>query len=257
MTGRWAAAQERLQLQELWKCCFGDGYEVSGAFFDAFPPETHTRVISIESRVAAMVSWMPVTVCSDSAELPGAYIYAVATDPQYRGRGLCTALMRETEEIAFSQGAEFAALWPASASLFGFYGAMGYAPAFGAKTLRALPTGDALMLTELSPEEYRHLREAYVPKPFCRWDDAAFSYLAGTAVRFFRFPGGCGAYFPLPDGGIRVPELLGAKPEDFCSGLCAPYGIVTIPDNGENQGMLKWRGAPKTLPGVYLGFAFD
>lgn len=257
MIWRMARAEDRAALQALWELCFCDEPAVSGAFYDAFPPQAHTLVMAADDRVAAMVNWMPVTLCADGSSREGAYIYAVATHPEFRGQGLCRALMRESEQLLYAQGAEFAALWPASASLFGFYGAMGYEPAFSAETRRAEPAGKSLELTELLPEEYRRLRECFVPRPFCRWDSAAFSYLAATQVRFYRFAGGCGACFPLPDGGIRVPELLGAAPEDFCAALGVPYGIVTIPDTEGKQGMIKWRGTPCVSPSIHLGFAFD
>lgn len=257
MRSMWAQPNDRAALQALWKNCFGDGEDVSGAFFDAFPPETHTRVIKAESRVASMVSIMPVRLCAPDGDREGAYIYAVATDPEFRGRGLCRALMGETEPLLFSGGAEFLALWPAEESLFRFYGKMGYHPAFPSETRRVLPTGEGLPLAEISGEEYMRLRETPIKVPFCRWNHAAYTYLENTAVRFFRFPGGCGACFPLPGGGIRVPELLGVCPEDFCASLCAPFAVVTVPGGNSMQGMIKWRDKPQIPDPIHLGFAFD
>ena len=45
MISRQAKQAELLPLQALWERVFGDGPELTGAFWDRFPPEKHTRVI--------------------------------------------------------------------------------------------------------------------------------------------------------------------------------------------------------------------
>ena len=63
MISRWARPEEQTALQALWRRVFGDGPELTGAFWDRFPPEKHTRVIDRDG-LAAMASWIPVTLCT-------------------------------------------------------------------------------------------------------------------------------------------------------------------------------------------------
>ena len=254
MISRWARPAELPVLQDLWTRCFGDGPEVSGAFWGRFAPETHTRIVDRDG-IAAMASWMPVTLEGEA----GAYVYAVATAPEQRGRGLCRALMGEMEDALTAQGLAFAALCPAEASLYDFYAKMGYETAFFRCT-RQVTAGDVeIRLTPVGPSEYGALREQYLQTPHCVWNEASFAYLQATGARFYQLPDGCAAVASLPDGQIRIVELLG--PEENAAALCRSLGAssaeVSAPGMEQAQGMAKsLRFGQKTTP-AYLGFAFD
>ena len=63
MISRRAAPEEQPALQALWQRVFGDGPEVTEAFFRFFPPEVHTRVIGAPGQIKGD------SACA--AELPG------------------------------------------------------------------------------------------------------------------------------------------------------------------------------------------
>ena len=251
MISRWAGPDERAELQALWKRCFGDGPEVSGAFWERFPPEKHTRVIDREG-IAAMASWIPVTLAGEA----GAYVYAVATAPEHRGNGLCRTLMGEMENELAAQGFAFAALCPAAPSLYGFYAGLGYGTAFYRK-VRRIPAGEKeIAAARISPAEYCALREAFLQGPHCVWDETALAYLQATGTVFYRFSDGCAAVSAEP---LRIAELLG--PEENAAALCRRLGAasaeVSTPGMETPRGMVKsLRFGQKTRP-AYLGFAFD
>jgi len=54
------------------------------------------------------------------------YIYALATHPAFRGRGLAGKLLKYAEKVAKEWGAAGVCTLPADPSLYGFYGKMGY-----------------------------------------------------------------------------------------------------------------------------------
>ena len=254
MTSRWARPGELPALQGLWERCFGDGPEVSGAFWERFSPDAYTRIVDRDG-IAAMASWVPVTLEGET----GAYVYAVATAPAHRGRGLCRALMGELEDALAAQGMSFAALCPAEASLYDFYAQKGYETAFYRRT-RQIAAGDReIALTPVGPVEYGALREKNLQMPHCVWEEAALAYLHATGTRFYQLPDGCAAVASLPEGKIRIVELLG--PEENAASLCRSLGAasaeVSTPGMELAQGMAKPLRIGQKIPPAYLGFAFD
>ena len=251
MISRWARPEELEELQALWQRVFGDGPEITGAFWDRFPPEKHTRIIGRDD-IAAMASWIPMALEGQA----GAYVYAVATAPEQRGRGLCRALMEELENALAEQGISFAALCPAEPSLYDFYAGLGYETAFFRHVWRAEAAQKRLDLEQITPAEYGALRENYLPAPHCVWNDTALSYLQETGVWFYRFSGGCAAVSGEP---LRVTELLG--PAENAAALCRSLGAsgaeVSAPGMERARGMAKSLRIGQKTPPAYLGFAFD
>lgn len=254
MTSRWAKPGELAALQALWLRVFGDGDALTGRFFSAFPPQRHTRVIAADGQIAAMASWIPVELRTGEDCIPGAYVYAVATAPERRGRGLARTLMGELEREL--EDVSFAALCPAEPSLYDFYGALGYETAFYHRTRQASPGERRIALTQIDVAGYGALRERYLSGPHCVWTQAALSYLQATGTRFYRFSDGCAAVARLPDGQLKISELLGP---DASSDLCRALGAaeVSAPGMERAQGMLKWLISGKKTRPAYLGFAFD
>ena len=99
--------------RRLWKQAFGD----TDAFLDLFertayaPDRCHT--LTVEHCLAAALYWLD---CETAGEKT-AYIYAVATDERFRGRGLCRRLMTETHTRLQGEGYASAVLVAASPSL--------------------------------------------------------------------------------------------------------------------------------------------
>lgn len=262
MSSRWAQSREQQALQELWKLCFGDGEEVTDCFFALFPAKLHTRVIEEDGKIAAMASWLPTTLHVDGRAFSGAYIYAVATHPDYRGRRLCKTLMEELEHSLLLQDKNFAALCPAEESLYRFYGSMGYKTAFYHETARLKPERKAEALRRISPSAYLSLRESLLSVPHCEWTREAFDYLSATGCRFYRLTdGGCAAVLQGSGEKLRIIELLSENKAQTISSLCHVFGAETVeisfPGRGQPHGMLKWLKNEQKPEAFYLGFAFD
>lgn len=262
MSSRWARPQEQPALQELWKLCFGDGEEVTDCFFALFPPKLHTRVVEKDGRIAAMASWLPTTLHCNGEAVPGAYIYAVATHPDFRGRGLCKSLMEELEHSLLLQGMAFAALCPAEASLYRFYGGMGYETSFYRKTACLNPEEMAGVMRQISPAAYLSLRERFLSVPHCGWTQEAMDYLSATGCRFYELAaGGCAAVQRGNGEKLRIVELLAEDAASAVSTLCHSFektaAEFSCPGTDQAHGMLKWLENQQILKPCYLGFAFD
>lgn len=215
-------------LSALWQEAFGDSPAEIAAFFAAFP-NCRSYTAAEGGTIAAMVHALPQTLRA-GADLPAAYIYAVATRREFRGRGLCHSLMAFAEADLTAQGFSCAVLSPAEPSLFRFYASLGYAAAFTRTHTPWNGTG-----VSVSAARYAQLREALLPGPHMAYDENTLAYAQRTyGLTYYEAPNGCAA--AGPDGAIEnLPADLGGHP----------------------NAMIKWLDRPRTLAPAYLGFALE
>lgn len=110
----------------LWQRVFGDAPEMIGAFFDHAPFERTCFAALSGETLAGMLFSLPAVFYLNNTAQESRYLYAVATDPAFRGRGVMTALESYACDTARAEGARFAALVPAERSLFSMYRKLGY-----------------------------------------------------------------------------------------------------------------------------------
>ena len=83
---------EKTMWKALWAAAFGDDGWIDSFFRTAFREE-NTLAIFREGQLAAGLAWMQ-TSCQGRKL---AYLYAVATAPEYRHQGLCRELMANAQ----------------------------------------------------------------------------------------------------------------------------------------------------------------
>lgn len=146
------------KLRSLWKTVFGDTDAFLDSFFSvAYSPE-RCRYLTAGDDVVSALYWF-------DCEYEGgklAYLYAVATDPNHRGKGLASQLLKKTHDHLKNTGYAGAVLKPAN-GLFPFYERLGYQTSGYLRRFSA-SAGDPVVLTELSPEEFGHRRREFLPK---------------------------------------------------------------------------------------------
>ena len=109
-------------LRKIWKDSFGDPDDVLDAFFaTGFSPE-RCRFIRQEGQIVSALYWFD---CSLEGQKI-AYLYALATDPAHRGKGLARQLLTETHDRLRDRGYAGALLVPGERELFQFYEKIGY-----------------------------------------------------------------------------------------------------------------------------------
>ena len=146
-------------LRGLWKQAFGD----SDAFLDSFfatgyAPE-RCRILALTDRLVAALYWF-------DCEWEGhrlAYLYAVATDEAFQGRGLCRALMADTHRHLNALGYKGAVLVPGSESLFRLYEKLGYRTCSTVREFTCPAAAEPIALRKLSRDEYAALRRQLLP----------------------------------------------------------------------------------------------
>ena len=142
-------------LRELWKLVFGDGDDFLDLFFGvAFAPERCLCIMDGDTAAGALY-WLP---CDSYA-----YIYAVATHPDHRGKGICRALMEKAHEEIRAQGYAGAVLYPQEAGLRTMYRKMGYDHETNIRELRCAAGGSAAALEKITAEAYFAERSALLP----------------------------------------------------------------------------------------------
>lgn len=120
-----SAGMER-QLDRLWRNCFYDPVKVTRYFFKyRFVPD-NTPVAVEEKEVVSALYLLPCKIRMNGRLCKAQYVYAAATLPQFRNRGLMTELLRKADELGRENGVSYTVLVPSSQSLFRYYEKSGY-----------------------------------------------------------------------------------------------------------------------------------
>lgn len=168
------------QLRRLWQTAFGD----SDAFLDGFYATGYhprrCRCVLLDGQVAAGLYWFDAQWGSESV----AYLYAVATVPEYRNRGLCRALLEDIHRLLAASGYAAALLVPEGDALRRMYTGFGYRN-WGGKREWSCQAGDAaLPLRQVTPGEYARLRRQFLPLDAVIQEGRSLAYLATFACFF-------------------------------------------------------------------------
>lgn len=163
-------------LKQLWKIVFGDPDSFIDAFFDvAFSPD-RCRCLEENGNVISALYWFD---CSyEGGKL--AYIYAVATHPDHRGKGLASRLLEDTHTHLKETGYAGAVLKPAS-GLFPFYERLGYETCGYITRFCAEASYAPLPLRQITAEEYSGLRKSFLPENGISQEGVTLEFLSTFA----------------------------------------------------------------------------
>ena len=113
-------------LINLWHRVFGDDEEYIKLFFRKAYFNSDTFAITVDDEVVSALYLLKAEIKCDGNTYEGRYLYAAATLPEYRGKGLMSQLIKEAAEYAAGKNFDFIALVPASDSLYNYYERFGY-----------------------------------------------------------------------------------------------------------------------------------
>ena len=112
----------RTECTRLWKEIFGDSDEFISAFMNNHYTENNMLYVENHSRLLSMLHFIPFDLCGTRI----AYIYAVATDHDARGKGYATRLINKAIEKAKNEGYKAVITLPADSRLTEFYARFGF-----------------------------------------------------------------------------------------------------------------------------------
>lgn len=167
-------------LRQLWKQAFGDTEGFLDGFFRTGFTSQRCRCLTVEEQLAAALYWFDCNYQNKKF----AYLYAVATDEAYRGKGLCRALLENTHRHLQTAGYSGCVLVPGNQQLFNMYEKMGYI-AFCPMEQKTVVSGNtAVNIQPVTPNTYMTLRSQRLPAGSILQEEPAFLF-ASTFCEFY------------------------------------------------------------------------
>ena len=222
-----AQEEETARQKEIWKLCFGDSAEYIDFFYAYRYKKDETLLLLEDREVISMLTMTPVKiVLADKRKYDAAMLYAVATHPQYQGRGAAACLMESAHRHLLGKNQVFSVLVPGATRLFNFYRKQGYQEGFFVREalytrerIRQLSGGIAGIcgISGISPAEYNRIRNGalsgHIYISYADWEVSCqkkWSQLSGADIYRLDVGGleGCAAVERLNADKIVVKELL-------------------------------------------------
>lgn len=240
------------QMIRLWNEVFGEYDGFWDLFLEtAFLPD-HCRCIMEAGQPIAGLYWFDCSCGIDRI----AYVYAVATDPRYRGKGLCRMLMAEVHTLLKDQGYDSVMLVPADPGLREMYRKMGYENCTRISELSCSADSSPVEIRSIGTEEYAVLRREMLPSGSVLQEGNNLTFLAAQAQLFAGNDFLMAAY--LDGDTLHSMELLG-NPEaapGILRALGCEQGKFQIPGTENAFAMIHKLSENAATP-TYLGFSFD
>ena len=240
------------QLWQLWQMAFQDSVEYTGLFFSsAFSPD-RCLCITEDGQVTAALYWFD-CFCNGQKL---AYLYAVATHPDHRGKGLCRRLMAAVHACLAARGYSGSLLVPEGDSLRRMYRAMGYRDCTAISEFDCGAGDTPISLRSIGCGEFARLRRELLPPGSVLQEGENLRFLEKQA-QFYAGPG-----FLLA-AGLEADSLFGME---LLGDPCAAPGILKALNRV--HGTFRTPGVerpfamflplvPEAREPAYFGFAFD
>lgn len=206
-------------LRQLWKAAFGDEDAFLDKFFGIAYAPRRCRCITVGDRIAAVLYWFEVS-CADQKF---AYLYAIATDPGFRGQGLCTALVEDTKALLTAEGFHGLLLVPENEGLARMYEKMGFSPCTTVSEFTCAAGSRGIELHRVDAEEYARLRRSLLPEGGVLQEGADLALL--TSQVEFLAGEHCLAAVSAGEDALHCHELLGGG--EYAPGILRATGFET------------------------------
>ncbi len=240
------------QLIRLWKTVFGEYDGFWELFLEtAFLPD-HCRCILEEEQVLAGLYWFDCSCGSDKI----AYVYAVVTDPDHRGKGLCRKLMADVHGLLAERGYASVMLVPASTGLREMYRKMGYEDCTTVSEISCSPGETAVKIRNIDKEEYAPLRRKLLPEQGVVQEEQNLAFLAAQTQLLAGDDFLLAAF--LEEDTLQGMELLGniSAAPGILRALGCTAGKFQIPGSDRAFAMLHKLKEHAAIPS-YFGLAFE
>ena len=239
-------------LKAIFAEAFGESEEFLDLFYSkAFSSERALAVFDADEPLSA-IYWFDVEYHGKRA----AYLYALATKREARGRGLAKMLMEELHALLKDMKYSASILVPATPELFCYYRGIGYLDACGIGEQVCVSDGTSIFLEQIDLSSYLARRRELLPYDAVIEEGAAASLLENWA----KFYTGAGVLLAAGQNGSRLLgiELLGdlSRAPAILTSLGYTEGIFRYP--GEDRPFAMYLPLAEDVPPPsHLGFALD
>lgn len=239
------SASDRPRLERIYNICFPGEEEYCRFFFDKVWKPENTLIAKEKGVIAAMGHFLDVPMEFDGSRLEGSYLYAAATMPEYRGKGIMSRIIKEGNEAAAAEGKDISLLITENDSLFDFYSRLSYKPVFGFSKVACSPEPPFMMCRArmLLKSDIPSLAFVYESsaagrlhdsRSEVRWESILEEY-AGRAFGLEAPGGGLMAYCFMNEDCTYAQEVMGAGMGYLLYVCCMdePKGFgFTLPEEG-------------------------
>lgn len=201
------------QLKALWRIAFGDSEEYIDSFFSHFLRKDACLVAEADGQAVSAMYILPGESVFPHRKnvLSAGYVYALATLPEYRSRGIGSAVYRAASGTALLS-ADAACVLPAEKGLYPFYETSGARPFSFLREARIsrdeLAGTEPRMAARFPALRYAGMRERILSGlPHAVFPDSLFEFMEENGTEFFILEQGLAA--AETEGGVcRILELL-------------------------------------------------
>lgn len=189
---RRAQKDDRNAIFNIWRVCFGDTEDYINFFLNNAYEPSSCLVWEEDGSPVAMLHMFYADYKTKSGSFPVQYIYAAATLPEYRRRGIMGRLVESAVNFGAEKGCLFTFLLPANDKLYDFYAELGFKTAFSIQKVK-LNRGqleksaiyESPVFLEPDVDKLYNLRQAYF-KPAVLWHRKKYKYV----ISEWQFTGG-------------------------------------------------------------------
>ena len=158
------------ELKKLWLTCFEDSEEAVGIFFERNKNTYHAYVAVIDGKIISALYLIDCKLGGECAH----YLCGAATLPEYRKRGIMSALIEYSLNDAKSRGDRYSVLLPANAWLYRFYGSHGYRTVCSvsrAEVRRYELEADCGEITKTESPDFEKIQSGFKKNNFLYWNN--------------------------------------------------------------------------------------
>jgi len=240
------------ELLQLWKTVFGEYDGFWELFLEHGFSPSRCRCTVEKGQITASLCWFDCQ-CGNQRQ---AYVYAVLTHPDHRGRGLCRALLADLHTFLKAQGYAAVLLVPAEEALREMYRKLGYRDATRVSELSCGAADAPLSLRAIGPEEYAALRREFLPAGSVVQEGENLRFLSQQAQFYTGEDFLLAAY--TEEETLHGMELLGDRSAapGIVSTLECKKGHFRTPGTETPFAMIHPLTEDAVVP-EYFGFAFD
>ncbi len=175
----------RKGLTELWHTVFGDDYGYIDCFFEKAYSYCDVFLTLADSKPVSSFYLLPCYIDYDGKRYKGKYLYAAATYPEHRGKGLMAELINEAIDYCRnSSDIDFISLVPAQEGLYNYYGRFGFKEAmyrYVTEIRDRFECPDAEVLKLEDSAEFHSFRDKLPLNKFV-FDEHLSDYLYGSMI---------------------------------------------------------------------------
>lgn len=263
-----AAQKDLPRLTDLWHICFGDPAEDIRRFWRLCFSRIRVFCLKREETLCAMVCVLPLSLVDESGESYDCpYLYAVATAPEERGKGLCRLLMEQTEKSLQAAGAQFVCLVPQEERLVALYEKLGYRRAFYHNVCCLPAEKGNSRIRSIDAAAYENLRQLQLYGNFLSYPDFLLELQQQAGERsgagLYRIENQdlvCCAAAEKAGETLLLKELLPLCPQaaaELAYALGCKKVMLRSVGTDHAFGMIKVLGELPAPHDAYLGLAFD